>query len=156
MSFLFVLLWMLQDFFQVFVMGIFLVPDIFLLSLIMLAVLHPAHKDRQVMLIWAAFIGGLVWDFRWTNLPGLTAAFNGGAVAAVAYFWYKAPVQGRTTLLFAFYALLVQAASGLVHYVFWNVDTQAAIRQFMVQQLMSVPVLVILCLIFWKASDKHV
>ncbi len=155
MLFIFVLLWLLQDFFQVLVMGIFQVPDIFLLSLVMLTVLRQEHKDRQIMLIWIAFIGGLLWDFRWTNLPGLTAAFNGGAVAAVAYFWYKAPVQGRTTLLFAFYALLVQAASGLIHYVFWNVESQVAIRQFLVQQLISIPVLVVLCLIFWKASDGH-
>lgn len=153
MPFLFVCLWLLQDFLQVLVMGIFQVPEIFLLSLVLLAVLRTEHKERQVMLIWVAFIGGLIWDFRWTNLPGLTAAFGGGAVAVVAYFWYKAPIQGRTTLLFAFYALLVQVASGLLHYIFWNVDTQVAIRQFMVQQLMSIPVLVIFCLIFWKVSN---
>lgn len=156
MLFLLTLLWLLQDFIQVFVMGIFLVPDIFLLSLILLVVLRQEHKDRQIILIWIAFFGGLFWDFRWTNLPGLTAAFNGGAVAAVAYFWYKAPVQGRTTILFAFYAVMAQALSGVLHYVFWNVESQVAIRQFLVQQLMSVPVLVILCLIFWKSSNSHV
>ncbi|MDL2297947.1 hypothetical protein LJC40_02200 [Synergistaceae bacterium OttesenSCG-928-D05] len=156
MLFLLTLLWLLQDFIQVFVMGIFLVPDIFLLSLILLVVLRQEHKDRQIILIWIAFFGGLFWDFRWTNLPGLTAAFNGGAVAAVAYFWYKAPVQGRTTILFAFYAVMAQALSGVLHYVFWNVESQVAIRQFLVQQLMSVPVLVILCLIFWRSSNSHV
>lgn len=137
------------------VMGIFIIPDIFLLSVLLFALMRSGNKDKQIMLLWIAFVGGLLWDFRWTNLPGLTAAFNGVIVAVMASFWYKAPVQGRTTLLFALCTLTTQILSGVVHYFFWSVTTQAALRQFLVQQILCVPVIVILCFIFWKVSDNN-
>lgn len=149
------LILLLQDFLQVFVMGIFLVPDIFLVSVLLFALVRSDNKAKQVTLIWIAFIGGLLWDLRWTNLPGMTAALNGAAVAAAIFFWYKAPVQGRTTLLFGLFTLLTQVLSGVIHYIFWYAGTQASLRQFMVQQILCVPVLVVLCFIFWKVSDRN-
>lgn len=148
------LILLLQDFLQVFVMGIFLVPDIFLICVLLFALARSDNKSKHVTLIWAAFIGGLLWDLRWTNLPGMTAILNGAAVAAASYFWYKAPAQGRTTLLFALFSLLTQILSGVTHYVFWYAETQAALRQFLVQQILCVPMLVILSFIFWKVSES--
>lgn len=156
LSFILVLIFLLQDFLQVLVMGIFLVPDIFLLGAVLFALLLGNDKDFRIVLIWIAFIGGLIWDLRWTNLPGLTASFNGAAVSAIICFWQKTPVQGRTTATFAFYIFAAQILSGLIHYVSWNVFTQVALRQFMVQQILSVPVLVILCFIFWRVSERNV
>lgn len=155
MTLLLIIIFLLQNFLQVFVMGIFIVPDIFLLSVMLCALCRSGGRDRQVLLIWTAFAGGLLWDLRWTNLPGLTAAFNSAVVAAAICYWYKAPAQGRTTLLFSVYALATQILSGLVHYFIWNLSTQAALRQFIVQQLLSVPVLVILCFIFWRVSESN-
>lgn len=143
----------LQDFLQVLVMGIFLVPDIFLMCAILSALLKSGENNTQITIIWTAFVCGLFWDLRWTNLPGVTAAFNGAAVSAALFFWYKTPAQGRSTALFASFAVTTQALSGVVNYIFWDTSSQAALRQFMVQQVLSVPVLVILCVIFWKAYD---
>lgn len=156
MAFSLILIFLFQNFLQVLVMGIFLVPDIFLLCAILFALLRGNDKDAQIILIWAAFVGGLIWDLRWTNLPGLTASFNGVAVSAAISFWQKTPVQGRTAMVFAFFIFATQSLSGVIHYIFWNVSTQAALRQFMVQQILSVPVLVILCFIFWKVSERNV
>lgn len=150
-----IIILLFQDLLQVFVMGIFLVPDIFLLSVLLFSLMPGNDRDKQVLLIWTAFAGGLLWDFRWTNLPGLTAAFNGTAISTSIYFWYRAPIQGRTTLLFSVYTLVSQILSGVVHYCFWDVSTQAAMRQFMVQQILCMPVLAILCFIFWKVSDRY-
>jgi uncharacterized membrane protein len=152
---IFPLIWYLQDILQVAVMGIFIVPDVFLLS-ILVAAMSRGGKEGQAKLIWGAFLGGLLWDLRWTNLPGLTAALNGAITAAVAVLWYKAPVQGRSVTLCAVFLAAAQACSGIVHYLFWNLNTQAAMRQFMVQQLLSVPLLVLLCFIFWKVENKNV
>jgi len=148
-------IFLIQDFLQVLVMGISLVPDLFLLCIIMLVLVPGGRKDKQTTLIWISFIGGLIWDLRWTNLPGLTSGFNGAVVAAAICLWYKAPVQGRTTLLFAAFAFVTQILSGMVHFVFWNVSTLAAMRQFAVQQILSLPALVILCYIFWKVSERN-
>jgi len=63
------MLWFLQDFVQVFLMGFFIVPNIYLMTLLLMALLPATGKERQIMIIWAAFVGGLIWDFRWTNLP---------------------------------------------------------------------------------------
>lgn len=151
---IFSFVFLFQDFLQVLVMGIFIVPDIFLLCVIMLALMRGGIRDKQITMIWLAFIGGLIWDLRWTNLPGLTAGFNGLAVAVSILLWYKAPAQGRTTLLFAVLALSAHVFSGLVHSSFWSVPTQAALRQFAVQQILTVPVLMILCYIFRRRMTE--
>lgn len=148
--------WLVQDFVQVFVMGLLMAPDIFLLSLLMMALLPGVSRERQISLIWAAFIGGLLWDLRWTNLPGLTAAVNCATVSLSCVLWQKAPVQGRTPVLFAFFAGFSALALGLVHFAFWTIPNQAAIRQLVIQQLMSVPVLALVSFLFWKVSDRYV
>ena len=85
--------WLLQDFLQVFLMGFFIVPNIFLMLLLLMSLLPAVRKEKQIFLIWIAFAGGLIWDFRWTNLPGLTAALNAGLVAGACFLWYKIPAQ---------------------------------------------------------------
>ncbi|NLX84683.1 MAG: hypothetical protein GXZ00_03580 [Synergistaceae bacterium] len=149
-------IWFLQDFIQVFLMGFFIVPDIFLMSLLFVALLPGTIKEKQVLLIWVAFAGGIIWDFRWTNLPGLTAAINAGLVSLSCYTWRKLPAQGRTVVLFAFILTASILFSGLAHFVLWTVPSQVAFRQILVQQLLGVPLVVIFSLIYWKASDRNV
>lgn len=151
-----IVLWLLQNFLQVLIMGICTVPDMFMMSLIMYAVLAQPHKDRQIVFIWIAFVGGLIWDLRWTNIPGLTAALNGILVSLACSFWNSAPAQGRSSLLFAAMLAFAQAVSGFINYIFWTVPSQVAIRQFVVQMLISVPVIAIISLIHKKASEEHV
>ena len=67
---LLLVIWLLQDFVQLLLMGICMVPDVFLLTALFMALLPDTTKERQTKLVWAAFIGGLIWDLRWTNLPG--------------------------------------------------------------------------------------
>ena len=73
MTLLFVV-WLLQDFAQLLLMGICIVPDVFLMTALFMALLPGVSGERQTKLVWAAFAGGLLWDLRWTNLPGLSAA----------------------------------------------------------------------------------
>ncbi len=148
--------WLIQDFAQVLMMGLSMVPDIFLLSIILSALLSNNRRDRQILLIWIAFLGGLIWDLRWTNLTGLTAAVNAAAVSLVCFVWQMTPAQGRTVALFTVMCMAVQIFSGVVHYIFWIIPSQAAVRQITVQSLLSVPVIIIISLLYWKASDKHV
>ena len=148
--------WLLQDFVQVFLMGFFIVPNIFLMLLLLMSLLPATSKEKQIILIWAAFSGGLLWDFRWTNLPGLTAALNAGLVAASCFLWYKIPAQGRTVVFFAFILVASVLFFGFAHFALWTVPSQVALRQFFVQQLLGVPLVIIFSLIYWKASDRNV
>lgn len=156
MAIILIALWFIQDFLQVMLMGFCLVPDLFLVAAIFMAIVHDEQDDRHIALIWGAFFAGLVWDLRWTNLPGLTAAVNGLSIAAAWLFWHKSPAQGRSTLLFAFTLEAAQLFSGVVHSFFWTAPGGVAIRQFMVQQLIGVPVLVIASFLFWKGFDRNV
>lgn len=148
--------WFLQDFVQVFLMGFFIVPNIYLMLIILMSLLPMTKKERQIMLIWAAFAGGLIWDFRWTNLPGLTAAINGGLAAFSCLLWQKIPAQGRTVVFFAIILTGATLFSGFAHFALWTVPSQVALRQFFVQQLLGVPLVIVFALIYWKVSEWNV
>ena len=148
--------WLLQDFVQVFLMGFFIVPNIFLMMLLLLSLLPATRKEKQIILIWAASAGGLLWDSRWTNLPGLTAALNAGLVSASCFLWYKIPAQGRTVVFFTFILIASILFSGFAHFALWTVPSQVALRQFFVQQLLGVPLVIVFSLIYWKVSDRNV
>lgn len=137
-------------------MGFFIVPNIYLMLLLMISLLPATRKEKQIILIWAAFAGGLIWDFRWTNLPGMTAALNAGLVAAACFLWYKIPAQGRTVVFFTFILIASILISGFAHFALWTVPSQVALRQFFVQQLLGVPLVIVFSLIYWKVSDRNV
>ena len=103
MTLLFVV-WLLQDFAQLLLMGICIVPDVFLMTALFMALLPGVSGERQTKLVWAAFAGGLLWDLRWTNLPGLSAAIGGGVLGLICFLWYKTPAQGRTAGTFTVFA----------------------------------------------------
>lgn len=151
----FSLAWLLQDFIQVFTMGIFLLPNIFLILLIFMALLPSTKPEKLPVLIWIAFAGGLFWDLRWTNLPGLTAAANSALLAASCILWRKSPAQARSVFLFTVLTTSSLLLSGLVHFIFWTMPSNAAIRQFLVQQITGIPVIALISLIFWRVSDRH-
>lgn len=151
-----IIIWFLKDFMQVLAMGIFTVPDFYLMTVIMLALLSNSDKKRQIFYIWAAFLGGFLWDLRWTNLPGLTAATSAAAVGLACYLWHKAPAQGRSLPLFVFFLTMSQLFMGVCYILFWTIPSQVAFRQILVQMLLTVPVIALISLFFWKVYDRHV
>lgn len=152
---LLVVIWLLQDFAQLLLMGICMVPDLYLLTILFMALLPDTTKERQNMLVWAAFVGGVIWDLRWTNLPGLTAAIGGGIVGLACFLWQKTPAQGRSAGLFAVMSVFCELMYAGVHFFFWTIPSQTAMRQFVVQQLMAVPLIAIFSWLFWKVTVRH-
>lgn len=149
--------WLLQDMLQVFAMGLMLVPELFLLA-IEFSILKSQLSGRRVsIMLWYAFAGGLLWDLRWAVIPGMSALVNVIALSLVCWIWDRAPASGRSALLCAGLLGATHVASGIAHYLAWAVPSQAAVRMFMVQQLMAVPVLAILCGIYaFKAAKSSV
>lgn len=154
MTLLFVV-WLLQDFAQLLLMGICVVPDVFLLTALFMSLLPGASGERQTQLVWAAFLGGLFWDLRWTNVPGLSAAIGGGLLGLACYFWYKTPVQGRTAGTFTVFAALSHLLYSVSHFFFWTMQSGTALRQLAVQQLMAVPVIAFFSWLFWKVYSDN-
>ena len=142
------LVWLLQDMLQVLAMGIMLVPEFFLLVVLYKIVSGPLYPTRVAQWIWFAFAGGVVWDLRWVGVPGMSALINVVAVVLVYWIWDRTPAGGRSAVLFAMVAGGAHFLSGVVHYVAWAVPSQAALRLFLIQQLIAVPVLIGLCLVY--------
>ena len=151
-----VLVWLLQDIMQVIFMGIFIVPEIFLLALIF-AGLQP-ESERGHTFGWyiiVGFVGGLLWDLRWTNIIGLTAALNSTLIALVFILWHLIPAPGRNDKTFAACALLAQFVSATIHALLWTVSNAVAIRLFVIQQLIGVAQILLLSFIYKKAIYRH-
>ena len=51
------MLWFLQDFVQVFLMGFFIVPNIYLMTLLLMAFARD-REGKTIMIIWAALSAG--------------------------------------------------------------------------------------------------
>jgi hypothetical protein len=151
------IVWLLQDLLQVLAMGFMLVPEFFLLVVAYMIVSEPLTYRRVSRWIWFAFAGGMLWDLRWAAVPGMSALINVMCVVFVYWIWDRTPLSGRSAFLFASLAGGVHFMSGIAHYLAWAVPSQAAIRMFIVQQLLTVPVLIALCAIYaFKAGGTHV
>ncbi|GAB1485541.1 hypothetical protein MASR2M79_05880 [Aminivibrio sp.] len=94
---IYLLSWYAQDFLQVLGTGTALVPEVFLLTLVVLSVFRP---EKGPEILWAAFFGGVLWDLRWVGFPGITSLLYGITLTAVQLFWNSLPVSGRTVPLF--------------------------------------------------------
>ena len=97
-----------------------------------------------------------MWDLRWTNLPGLTAALNGALLALVFVVWHLIPAQGRNTKSFIACTLAVQILSAAVHAMFWTATSMTTLRLFAIQQLVGVAFIMLLGLVHKKAIYRHV
>ena len=137
--------WLAQDLAQVLSMGILLVPEFFLLTVVYGVVSGPLGHERVSIWIWLAFAGGVLWDFRWTTALGISGIVNSLSVLAIYTVWVRTPVTGRGVWLFALLAGMAHLSSGMVHYIEWGVTTQAAVRMFLVQQLLGIPALAVVC-----------
>ena len=152
-----VIAWLLQDCFQVLVMGFMLVPDLFLLVAVYKIVSGPLDQVRLSWWVWFAFLGGILWDLRWSSSPGMSGLINTAAVGFVYWLWQRTPLGGRSAVLLAALAGGIHFAAGIVHYLAWAVPSRAATQMFLVQQLMAVPVLIGICMIYaFRATETHV
>lgn len=151
------LVWLGQDLLQVLFMGFLLVPSAFLLLMLFRTAAGIARSQSITSCVWQGFVGGVIWDFRWTGLPGLSAVLNTLAIAFVAWIWWRSPATGRTPLLFAITAGGAHFLVGFAHYLTWDVSNVTALRLFFVQQLIMLPLLILFYIFYaWKVSDTHV
>jgi hypothetical protein len=89
--------WLFQDFLQVFLSQNIPVPEYFLLFLLFRVLLQEENDKTAV---WVAFTGGILWDLRWTGLPGLSSGLYVFVVLLISWLWHLFPATGRMTWVF--------------------------------------------------------
>jgi hypothetical protein len=152
-----VVAWLLQDLSQVLSMGVLLVPNFFILTVTYSIVSGPLLKERISILIWLAFAGGVLWDFRWTATPGISGLVNSLVVLAIYTAWARTPLAGRGVWLFALLAGIAHLSSGMVHYIAWGATTRTVVRMFLAQQLLGIPAVATVCAVYLlRTRGSHV
>lgn len=95
--------WYVQDFLQVLFGSWTIAPEVFLISMMTLGL----SDDRSFHpYVWGCFLGGLMWDLRWTGIPGFTGALYSFLFAFIRITWFATPKEGR---LPAFFLVMVSA-----------------------------------------------
>lgn len=126
-------------------------PDIFFLGMSYRVMGDEQGKNKFISSVWITFLGGLLWDMRWTSVPGITALGEVLALTLICVLWYRAPSAGRTPLLWAFMAGGAHLFLGLVRFLLWADTSSAALRLLTIQQLTAVPlILMFSAVIFFK------
>jgi hypothetical protein len=152
-----VIVWFSQDLMQVLTMGFMLVPEFFLLMLSYGVVTGSLRPGRISAWMWFGLAGGTLWDLRWAASPGISGLINAIAVTAVYTAWNRTPLAGRSALLFAVLAGAAHFLSGIAHYFVWATPSEGAVRMFLLQQLLGVPILLLLCMIYaFRKASAHV
>lgn len=154
---LLVLIWFVQDLLQVFGLGFLLVPHLFYLTLLYIAICRRQEGYGAGLFIWVAFLGGLLWDFRWTSLPGFSATSFAVGIAFSSAIWERVPSTGRSALLLAFLAMGTHLAMGFVSLLAWGESSNMTVfRLLAIQQLLAVPVVLFFYLLYrWRAPFHH-
>lgn len=105
-----------RDLLQVAFSGTVLVPDLALLALVWLSVFRCEEPGS---LFIHAFWVGLLWDLRWTGVPGMTSASYVMVTAVTAWVWSSLPPGRRTNpVLFFFWSSAAHALTSVFPAVF--------------------------------------
>ena len=149
---IYLLSWYAQDFLQVLGTGTALVPEVFLLTLVVLSVFRP-EKGSEIL--WAAFLGGIVWDLRWVGFPGITSLVYGITLTAVQFFWNSLPVSGRTVPLFGASLLAASIPIALTRIFLSGYREGGVFMAWLLQQSYMLPLLLLACALYaWRLKNS--
>lgn len=132
------LLWYFQDILQIFGEGYFFAPPIFLGAVLLLM---SSEEYDHPGLIWFSFLGGVVWDARWTGLMGMTAGLYAVLATFFSFLWNSMPDTGRNKLLLFAFLGGSHLAVGMVQ-CFLEMSFQDTVWMFFLrQQILGLPMM---------------
>ncbi|MGC9373330.1 MAG: rod shape-determining protein MreD [Thermovirgaceae bacterium] len=146
------LFWYAQDLLQVLMEGWAFAPDLFLFYLLFRCSKTP---EDETTWIWTAFLGGILWDFRWSGLLGLNAAAYGGLLALFSIFWKRIPFTGRSHWIFMGFLAAAHGALALSRIIFYGIASREVAFAFVVQMMTAVPVISIVGFVFASHGEKR-
>ncbi|NLB82858.1 MAG: hypothetical protein GX791_01300 [Synergistaceae bacterium] len=151
---IYLLSWYAQDFLQVLGTGTALVPEVFLLTLVVFSVFRP---ERGSEILWAAFFGGVLWDLRWVGFPGITSLVYGITLTAMQLFWNSLPVSGRTVPLFGASLLGASIPIALTRIFLSGHREGGVFTAWLLQQSYMLPLLLLACALYaWRLKNIDV
>jgi len=132
------LLWYFQDLLQIFGEGYLYAPELFLAAVLLL--MSSGNYDHPG-LIWFSFLGGVLWDARWTGLIGMTAGTYAVLTTFFSFLWSSMPDTGRNKL--AFFAFLggAHVAVGMVRCLLVMSLQDMSWIFFLRQQILGIPLM---------------
>ena len=148
-----VIFWILQDLLAVLTAGTLQISEIFLLSLTYS--LLTEDRDAGVGIIWAAFVGGLLWDLRWIGIPGFFTLNYVGVVLIVIWTWNALPLSGRTSSVVFFLFWTAQLLPSILFILILRSDLgREEWTLFAARQMLAVP-LSLLGVFFYERHKKN-
>ncbi len=141
-----------RDLLQVALSGVLPVPDFTVLALAWLAV--SRSRDPEGLFL-PAFAAGLLWDLRWTAIPGMTAVAYILAAATIAWLWTRlSPGRGKPVLFFILLYVAHLLVSSLPFLLFHQGEGGFSVSA--AQQAMTLAcVLALTALFIWSGRTSH-
>jgi rod shape-determining protein MreD len=147
------IVWYVQDFLWVLGAGKILIPEIFLILLVVLSMWKQEKGEERY---WAAFIGGVLWDLRWLGFPGPTALIYVLTIMAVRWIWLMVPVSGRTVLLFGAILWCALLPVSLLRILLWGLRGGTVFMTYLLQQSYNLPIVLFACALYaWKLKNSN-
>lgn len=141
--------WLTQDFFAVVMSDAILIPDIYLMCIIFWSFsIKDAPMELDIFLIWAAFVGGLLWDLRWIGVPGFFSLLYVFSFLCAKWIWDLFPKSGQTVMVFFLISWGVQLPGFIISLYLWSVKTALYLQLFLLYQAYSIPLAAFFSLLF--------
>ncbi len=145
--------WLFQDILQAFLTQNILAPEYFLLFLLYRTLSQEGSGKSS---IWIAFIGGILWDLRWTGLVGMSSGLYIVAVLILNWIWHLFPGTGKTPLLLALLVWFGALNIYLARVFVWDIPVFPFYTGFLVQQLCLLPAVIIIYVYYsWKVASQN-
>ena len=149
-----VAIWLLQDLLQVLFLGFCLVPNLYLTYLLLITTLDFSNDELSSKALVYAFIGGVLYDLRWTNVPGASALSWCLALTIASAIWGYMPQNVRHYISYFLLVFFILLFSELVHFVFFAVSSIVMLRQLLPNVVLTMIVAFISGVMFMRKQSS--
>lgn len=147
-------LWFLQDLLQVLLLGFCLVPNLYLTYLLLITMLDFSNDELSSEALLWAFIGGILYDLRWTNVPGASALSWCLCLAVSSIVWQHIPQNTRDYVSHFWLVFFLLLFSELIHFVFFVISSVATLRLLLLNVVLNLLTAFISGIIFMRIHNS--
>jgi cell shape-determining protein MreD len=112
-----VISWIAQDLLRALITPFMAVPDMYILAL---GMLFTKESYNEVLILVAAFIGGLLWDARWGAPLGFTSMLYVGCLIVLKIAWGAVSHAAKTPAVAFFLVFSVHLCASLIELILYR------------------------------------